>query len=281
MATPKAKLVTVQTREAEAMPGVTLVRQGDFVGVAAPTEHLAARALAAVRAEWKIGDLSMPHSSTAYARSSSNIGVVHLPFAGFSVLLVGHSAQVALDAWFKADGSVEEAVEVMTATAKGLRRKYADRRPWAHAFYAEGSYLIGLGRCSRGPQLRFSRGRCDRLRHTLKRAVRRRQYRTVEITPHDGLWMTVDLSTGVLAFAAVQAGVDAVFRLNTRRCRELVGLLAPANLDRLRGSAGAGLAGCAGSQPDQHEPFPPQPLLGQPDAPTPKPRVPSPPRPGL
>jgi hypothetical protein len=82
--------------------------------------------------------------------------------------------------------------------------------------------------------LRFSRGRCDRLRHTLKRAPRRRQYRTVEITPDDGLWMTVDLSAGVLAFSAVQAGVDAVFRLNRRRCRELVGLLAPANLDRLQ-----------------------------------------------
>jgi hypothetical protein len=46
--------------------------------------------------------------------------------------------------------------------------------------------------------------------------------------------MTVDLSSDVLAFSAVQAGVDAVFRLNARRCRELVGLLAPANLDRLR-----------------------------------------------
>ena len=138
-----------------------------------------------------------------------------------------------LDAWFKADGCAEEAAEVMTATAKGLRRKYADRRPWAHAVYAEGGYLIRLGRCPRGPQLRFSRGRCDRLRHTLERALRRRQYRTVEITPDDELWMTVDLSTGVLTFSAVRVGVDAVFRLNTRRCRELIGLLAPANLDRL------------------------------------------------
>ena len=139
-----------------------------------------------------------------------------------------------LTAWFKADGCAEEAVEVMTATAKGLRRKHADRRPWAHAVYVDGDYLIGLGRCPRGPQLRFSRGRCDRLRHTLKRALRRRRYRTVEVTRHDGLWMTVDLSAGVLAFSAVQAGVDAVFRLNARRCRELVGVLAPANLDRLR-----------------------------------------------
>jgi hypothetical protein len=46
--------------------------------------------------------------------------------------------------------------------------------------------------------------------------------------------MTADLSTGVLAFSPVRAGVDAVFRLNARRCRELIGALAPANLDRLQ-----------------------------------------------
>jgi hypothetical protein len=147
---------------------------------------------------------------------------------------VQQALDALLKAWFKADGCAEEAAEVMTATAKGLRRKHADRRPWAHACYADGVFLIGLGRCPRGPQLRFSRSECDRLRHTLKRALRRRKYRTVEISPHDGLWMTADLSTGVLAFSAVQAGVDAVFRLNRRRCRELVGLLAPANLDRLQ-----------------------------------------------
>jgi isoquinoline 1-oxidoreductase len=48
-----AKLVSVQTRAAAAMPGVTVAHEGDFVGVAAPTEALAARALAAIRAEWK------------------------------------------------------------------------------------------------------------------------------------------------------------------------------------------------------------------------------------
>ena len=35
------------------MPGVTVVRDGDFVGVAAPTEHAAAEALAAIKAEWQ------------------------------------------------------------------------------------------------------------------------------------------------------------------------------------------------------------------------------------
>jgi isoquinoline 1-oxidoreductase len=51
----KAKLVSVQTRAAQALPGVTVLRDGNFVGVAAATEHAAAQALAAVKAEWQPG----------------------------------------------------------------------------------------------------------------------------------------------------------------------------------------------------------------------------------
>jgi isoquinoline 1-oxidoreductase len=49
----KSTLASVETRDAEAVPGVTVVRDGNFVAVAAPTEQAAERALAAVRAEWK------------------------------------------------------------------------------------------------------------------------------------------------------------------------------------------------------------------------------------
>ena len=42
----KAQLVSVETRDAEALAGVRVVREGDFVGVTAPTEQMAARALA-------------------------------------------------------------------------------------------------------------------------------------------------------------------------------------------------------------------------------------------
>jgi isoquinoline 1-oxidoreductase len=48
-----ASLVSVNLKEAEAMPGVSVVRDGDFVGVAAPSEYLAEQALATIRAEWK------------------------------------------------------------------------------------------------------------------------------------------------------------------------------------------------------------------------------------
>jgi isoquinoline 1-oxidoreductase len=47
-----ATLAAVDLSAARAMPGVTVVHDGQFVGVAAPTDEAAARAIAAIRAEW-------------------------------------------------------------------------------------------------------------------------------------------------------------------------------------------------------------------------------------
>ncbi len=51
-----AKLATLDTSRALAMPGVKVVRDGDFVGVVAPTESDAERALAAIRPTWTPAD---------------------------------------------------------------------------------------------------------------------------------------------------------------------------------------------------------------------------------
>jgi nicotinate dehydrogenase subunit B len=48
-----ATLASVDLSAANAMPGVIAVRDGDFVGVAAPDELTAERALATIKAEWK------------------------------------------------------------------------------------------------------------------------------------------------------------------------------------------------------------------------------------
>jgi isoquinoline 1-oxidoreductase len=50
-----ATLASIDTSAAKAIGDVVVVRDGDFVGVAAPSEFLAARALAAIKAEWKPG----------------------------------------------------------------------------------------------------------------------------------------------------------------------------------------------------------------------------------
>ena len=51
-----ATLASVDMRDAEAMLGVAVAHDGEFVGVAAPSEQAAERALAAIRAEWKSTD---------------------------------------------------------------------------------------------------------------------------------------------------------------------------------------------------------------------------------
>ncbi|HXG93946.1 MAG TPA: molybdopterin cofactor-binding domain-containing protein [Blastocatellia bacterium] len=48
-----ARLASVDTRGAESIAGVTVVRDGDFIGVAAPSPEAATSAIAAIKAEWK------------------------------------------------------------------------------------------------------------------------------------------------------------------------------------------------------------------------------------
>ncbi len=48
-----AKLVSVDTAAAEQMPGVTVVRDGDFVGVTAPDEHQAQKGVESISAKWE------------------------------------------------------------------------------------------------------------------------------------------------------------------------------------------------------------------------------------
>ena len=48
-----ATLGSLDTQAAERIPGVTVVHDGNFVGVAAPTGNVAARAIAVIKAEWK------------------------------------------------------------------------------------------------------------------------------------------------------------------------------------------------------------------------------------
>ena len=48
-----ATLASVKLKDAEAIHGVTVVRDGEFIGVAAASEHAAEQALAKIQAEWK------------------------------------------------------------------------------------------------------------------------------------------------------------------------------------------------------------------------------------
>jgi isoquinoline 1-oxidoreductase len=69
----EATLTSVDTRAAEALPGVVVVHDGAFVGVAAPDEQQAERALAAVRAEWKTTS-GQPSSQELFEYLKANAG---------------------------------------------------------------------------------------------------------------------------------------------------------------------------------------------------------------
>jgi CO/xanthine dehydrogenase Mo-binding subunit len=66
-----ATLVSVDTKAAEAMPGVTVVRDGNFAGVAAPSEGVAGKAIAAMRAEWR--ETKQPSSAELFSYLKSNV----------------------------------------------------------------------------------------------------------------------------------------------------------------------------------------------------------------
>ncbi len=58
-----ARLVSADTSEAEAMEGVTVVRDGDLVAVLHPMQHVASLAIGKVKAQWEEEKLDLDHDS--------------------------------------------------------------------------------------------------------------------------------------------------------------------------------------------------------------------------
>jgi nicotinate dehydrogenase subunit B len=66
-----ATLTSVDTHQAEQIAGVTVVRDGNFVGVAAASTEVASRALAAIRAEWKAEPQPSNHELFEYLKKNA------------------------------------------------------------------------------------------------------------------------------------------------------------------------------------------------------------------
>ena len=71
------------TARARAMTGVRVVRDGDFIGVVAPTERAAVRAAAAVQARWRVPD-GQPSTATIYEYLKANPERAETPAVGSS-----------------------------------------------------------------------------------------------------------------------------------------------------------------------------------------------------
>jgi len=91
----KATLTSVDTSAAEAMAGVVVHREGDFVGVAAPSEQVAVAALAAIKAEWDRRPLVTPdalydhlrRTATGAGRDADSVGSMEAGLAAADVKL--------------------------------------------------------------------------------------------------------------------------------------------------------------------------------------------------
>jgi isoquinoline 1-oxidoreductase len=73
-ATFNATLASVDAKAAEAMPGVAVVQDGSFVGVAAPTSQDAERAVAVIHAEWKAESQPAGKDLFQYLKSTAGAG---------------------------------------------------------------------------------------------------------------------------------------------------------------------------------------------------------------
>ena len=78
-----AKMTSLDTSAAEAMPGVTVVKDGSFVGVTAPDPLTATQAIEAIKAEWSGTPITSSAELFAYLKKSASTGGGRFGGGGF------------------------------------------------------------------------------------------------------------------------------------------------------------------------------------------------------
>ena len=124
-----ATLALLNASAAEAMPGVKVVRQENFVGVVAPAPDVAEEALASLKAEWKPVAAEASSSDVySYFRKTSRDGVPSSPqFTSYTIAYIAHvplEPRAAVAEW-SSDGKLT----VWTGTQRpfGVRSELATR----------------------------------------------------------------------------------------------------------------------------------------------------------
>lgn len=92
-----AKLISVDTSQAEKIEGVQVVHDGDFVAVAAPNEHIAEKALLSIKAQWEQHPQISSDELTNYIRTQAGARPAPLshPAAAHSLQATYHVAYIA------------------------------------------------------------------------------------------------------------------------------------------------------------------------------------------
>ena len=123
-----ATLLSLDSAAAEAIPGVKVVHEGNFVAVAAPHPDTAAKALAALKAEWKpVTAEADSHNVFQYFRQNANDAPNAANLTAYTIAYIAHvplEPRAAIAEW---DG---DKVTVWT----GSQRPFGVRSELAQAF---------------------------------------------------------------------------------------------------------------------------------------------------
>jgi isoquinoline 1-oxidoreductase len=122
-----ATLVSVDIRAAQALPGVKVVRDGEFTGVAAPDSDLAEKGLAALRAEWKT--IPQPSSRDLFRDLRNTAAASNLPQPQ-AIYTVAYIAHVPLEP----RAAVAEWKDGKLTVWTGTQRPFGVRSELASAF---------------------------------------------------------------------------------------------------------------------------------------------------
>ncbi|MGD0126890.1 MAG: molybdopterin cofactor-binding domain-containing protein [Terriglobia bacterium] len=140
-----ASLSSLDASKAQQMQGVTVVHDGNFVGVAAPDPRLAQEALAALSAEWKsppaqpssdeLVDYLKNHAGTADERNGHTVGSIEKGLSGASLRLkqtytVAYIAHAPLEP----RAAVAEWKDGKLTVWTGTQRPFGVRNELAEAF---------------------------------------------------------------------------------------------------------------------------------------------------
>ncbi|HLH08027.1 MAG TPA: molybdopterin cofactor-binding domain-containing protein, partial [Terriglobales bacterium] len=138
-----AKLISASTKSAEAMPGVKVVRDADFLGVVAADQYAAERAVRNIKAEWKVPPQISNKDLFDYLKKNADPNPEHNHVTG-SVDAAMASADVKLEKTYTVQYIAHAPLEPRAAVAEwkggkltvrtGTQRPFAVRDELAEAF---------------------------------------------------------------------------------------------------------------------------------------------------
>ena len=135
-------LVSVDDAKARAMAGVVVVRDGDFLGVVAPTERAAARAAAAIQAAWNVPP-GQPSSETIYDYLKKNpdrtstpaaIDTIQMPAGVARTFLASYRIPYIAHVPLEPRAAVAEWQDGKVTVWTGTQRPFGVRTELAEAF---------------------------------------------------------------------------------------------------------------------------------------------------